>query len=98
MVVAGLLMGNRARQDAMSQQTEEYVDKLWELIDVVLNALLFVLIGVELLVIRFEHSYWLISLLAVGLGLAARFVTVGLPYRLVRPWLTLDAKAPLMMT
>lgn len=98
MVVAGLLVGDRARQDAMSQQTEEYVDKFWELVDVLLNALLVVLIGLELLVIKFEHAYWLISLLAVGLVLAARFVAVGLPYWLARPWLTLDAQAPLMMT
>lgn len=98
MVVAGLLVGDRARQDAMSQQTEEYVDKFWELIDVILNALLFVLIGVELLVIRFEHAYWLISGLAVVLVLAARYLAVWLPYRVARPWLTLDEKAPLMMT
>ena len=98
MVVAGLLVGDQARQDAMSHQTEEYVDKFWELIDVILNALLFVLIGVELLVIKFEHSYWLISGLAVVLVLAARYVAVWLPYRLTRRWLSLDKNAPLMMT
>ena len=98
MVVAGLLVGDRAREDAMSHQTEDYIDKFWELIDVILNALLFVLIGVELLVIKFEQSYWLISGLAVVLVLAARYVAVWLPYRLARPWLSLDDKAPLMMT
>ncbi|MGI4871877.1 MAG: cation:proton antiporter [Janthinobacterium lividum] len=98
MVVAGLLVGQRGRQDAMSQQTEEYVDKFWELLDVILNALLFVLIGIELLVIKFETSYWLLSGLAVGLVLAARFLSVWVPYRLAKPWLTLDDKAPVMMT
>ncbi|MCC3159744.1 sodium:proton antiporter [Hymenobacter sp. 15J16-1T3B] len=98
MVVAGLFVGDRARQDAMSHETEEYVDKFWELIDVILNALLFVLIGVELLVIEFEPSYWLISLLAVVLVLLARYAAVWLPFRLARRWLNLDHKAPLMMT
>ncbi|WP_139925736.1 sodium:proton antiporter [Hymenobacter sp. DG01] len=98
MVVAGLLVGARGRQDAMSHQTEEYVDKFWELLDVVLNALLFVLIGIELLVIEFKAAYWLISALAVVLVLLARYAAVWLPYRLARRWLTLDSKAPLMMT
>ena len=98
MVVAGLFVGDRARQDAMSHQTEEYVDKFWELIDVILNALLFVLIGIELLVVKFEPSYWLICLLAIVLVLASRFLAIWIPYRLARRWLTLDSKAPLMMT
>ncbi|MGA0557665.1 cation:proton antiporter [Larkinella sp. VNQ87] len=98
MVVAGLFVGDRARQDAMSHQTEEYVDKFWELIDVILNALLFVLIGIELLIIEFETSYWLICLFSVLIVLIARFLAIWIPYRLARPWLTLDSKAPLMMT
>lgn len=98
MVVAGLLVGDRARQDAMSEETEEYVDKFWELLDVILNALLFVLIGIELLVIEFQSSYWLISALVVGLVLLARYLAVWLPYRLARRWLILDRNAPLMMT
>ncbi|OGX88690.1 cation:proton antiporter [Hymenobacter glacialis] len=98
MVVAGLLVGDRARQDAMSHQTEEYVDKFWELIDVILNALLFVLIGVELLVIQLDASYWFISGLAIVLVLLSRYIAVWLPYRLARRWLTLDSKAPIMLT
>lgn len=98
MVVAGLFVGDRARQDAMSHQTEEYVDKFWELIDVILNALLFVLIGIELLVVQFQPSYWLICSLAIVLVLGSRFLAIWIPYRLARRWLTLDSKAPIMMT
>ncbi|RCR71629.1 cation:proton antiporter [Larkinella punicea] len=98
MVVAGLFVGNRARQDAMSQQTEEYIDKFWELVDVILNALLFVLIGIELLIIDFETSYWIICLLAILIVLFSRFLAIWIPFRLARRWLTLDSKAPLMMT
>ena len=61
MVVAGLFVGDHARQEAMSRQTEEYIDKFWELIDSILNALLFVLIGLELLIIDFQSAYWIIS-------------------------------------
>jgi len=98
MVVAGLFVGERARHDAMSHQTEEYVDKFWELIDVILNALLFVLIGIELLIVKFLPSYWLICALAIVLVLASRFLAIWIPYRVARRWLNLDSKAPIMMT
>lgn len=98
MVVAGLFVGAPSRQDAMSHTTEEYVVKFWELIDVILNALLFVLIGVELLNIDLKAAYWSICLLAVGIVLLARYLSILIPYRLARRWLTLDDKAPLMLT
>ncbi|MBD2757623.1 cation:proton antiporter [Spirosoma validum] len=99
MVVAGLLVGgHHARQDAMSQLTEEYVDKFWELIDGILNALLFVLIGIELLIIDFHLTQWTIYLLVVLLVLVARYLSILLPFSLARRWLNLDASAPLMLT
>ena len=98
MVVAGLFVGDPSRQDAMSHQTEEYVDKFWELMDGILNALLFVLIGLELLILDLKASYWLISLLTIGLVLVSRFVSIWIPYRVARPWLDLDKNAPLMLT
>ena len=98
MVVAGLFVGDQARQDAMSQMTEEYVDHFWELIDVILNALLFVLIGVELLVIDFQITQWTIYGLVVLLVLLARYVAILIPFTLARRWLDLDDKAPLMLT
>ncbi|MBC3786975.1 cation:proton antiporter [Spirosoma utsteinense] len=98
MVVAGLFVGAPSRQDAMSAITEEYVHKFWELIDVILNAVLFVLIGVELLIIDLEPTYTLICLLAIGIVLFSRYVSIIIPYRLTRKWLTLDDKAPLMLT
>lgn len=98
MVVAGLFVGAPSRQDAMSDITEEYVHKFWELIDVILNAVLFVLIGVELLIIDLEPTYTLICLLAIGIVLFSRYISIIIPYRLTRKWLTLDDKAPLMLT
>ncbi|GAA4363050.1 sodium:proton antiporter [Hymenobacter saemangeumensis] len=85
MVVAGLIIGTKGRAKGMSDVTREYLDKFWELVDEVLNALLFVLIGLEMLVLHFERLY-----LAVGLGvvlvvLAIRALSVGLPLALLRP-------------
>ena len=98
MVVAGLFVGDHARQEAMSQQTEEYIDKFGELIDSILNALLFVLIGLELLIIDFQSGYWLICIATVVLVLLARFISIWLPFQVARRWLDLDDKAPIMLT
>lgn len=98
MVVAGLFVGDHARQNAMSRQTEDYLDKFWELVDGILNALLFVLIGLELLRVDFQSSYWPISIIAIMLVLLARFISIWLPFQLARRWLDLDHKAPLMLT
>lgn len=99
MVVAGLLVGDHtARQDAMSQKTEEYIDKFWELIDGILNALLFVLIGVELIIIDFQIGYWIIYLLVILIVLFSRYLAILIPFTVARRWLELDSKAPLMLT
>ncbi|MCP1645852.1 monovalent cation:H+ antiporter, CPA1 family [Pseudomonas citronellolis] len=77
MVVAGLIIGNQARQYAMSDETRRYIDKFWELIDEILNALLFALIGLELLLLPFN---WLHVVAAFALGgavLASRLLTVA---------------------
>ncbi|HEX9957178.1 MAG TPA: sodium:proton antiporter [Fibrella sp.] len=98
MVVAGLYVGGNARKGAMSDKTEEYVDKFWEIVDSILNAVLFVLIGLELLTLEFKSSYILICLLVIGLVLLARFISIWLPFRAARRWLDLDDKAPVMLT
>ncbi|QMW01540.1 cation:proton antiporter [Spirosoma foliorum] len=99
MVVTGLMVGGHSRrQDAMSQLTEEYVDKFWELVDGILNALLFVLIGVELLLIDFQITQWSIYLLVVLLVLIARYVAILIPFTLAHRWLDLDRNAPVMLT
>ncbi|NID12776.1 cation:proton antiporter [Fibrivirga algicola] len=98
MVVAGLYVGGNARKGAMSHTTEEYVDKFWEIVDSILNAVLFVLIGLELLILEFKSSYILICFLVIGLVLLARFVSIWLPFRTARRWLDLDDKAPVMLT
>jgi len=77
MVVAGLLIGNHGRTFAMSDKTREHLDTFWELVDELLNAVLFVLIGLEVLVLSFDGKYLLAGALAVPAALLARFIAVG---------------------
>lgn len=83
-VVAGLMIGNQGRRLAMSEQTRERLDTFWELVDEVLNAVLFLLIGMEVLIIQFLPSYLYSALLIIPLVVLARFISVGLPISLLR--------------
>ena len=83
MVVAGLIVGNdTVRDNAMSNTTELFVDKFWELVDMLLNALLFVLIGLELLIIHFQMNHLFAGLVCIFLVLLARFLSLIIPVRI----------------
>jgi CPA1 family monovalent cation:H+ antiporter len=79
MVVVGLMIGNGGRALAMSDTTRHYVDLFWELIDEILNAVLFVLMGMEVLLITFSAGIFAAAMVAVVVTLIARGLTVGLP-------------------
>lgn len=83
-VVAGLFIGNHGRQYAMSDTTREHLDHFWELIDEILNAVLFVLIGLEVLVLSYSHSVIYAALLLAPLMIVARFISVGLPIQVFK--------------
>ena len=83
-VVAGLLIGNHGRLLAMSRQTRDRLDTFWELVDEVLNAVLFVLIGLEILILTFSRMYVIAGLLMIPLVLLARFLSVGFPVTILR--------------
>src|SRR5690606_17375554 len=84
MVVAGLFIGNESRAGAMSEKTREHLDDFWELMDEILNAVLFVLIGLELLIIAFNGLSLLAGLLAFPVVILARFIAVAAPVSLMR--------------
>ena len=84
MVVAGLMIGNHGRSLAMSDTTREHLDTFWELIDEILNAMLFVLIGLEMIILTFEHDHLLASLLVIPIVLLARLACVGVPVHVMR--------------
>ncbi|WP_396596931.1 cation:proton antiporter [Dokdonia sp. R86516] len=99
MVVAGLLIGNdRVRTAAMSETTEHYVDKFWELIDILLNAILFVLIGMEMLILTYQNSYLLAGVIAIPLVLISRYISLWLPIRVFKDKLDFVPKTNLIMT
>ena len=83
-VVAGLFIGNHGRLFAMTDKTREHLDTFWELIDEILNALLFVLIGLEVLALDFTLQYLLIGLAAIPVVLLARTLAVAVPVNLLR--------------
>ncbi len=83
-VVAGLFIGNQGRRWAMSDTTREHLDTFWELIDEILNAVLFVLLGLEILVLSFRGEYLVAGLLVIPVVLLARLISVGLPVHLMR--------------
>ena len=89
MVVTGLLVGNAGRASAMSELTRQHVDMFWELMDQILNAVLFVFLGLELLLIPFSPQLLGLGACAVGVALLARFVSAGLPTWAFGRWLRL---------
>lgn len=99
MVTAGLIVGNDTiRGSAMSEITESYVDKFWELIDILLNTLLFVLIGMEMLVLAMDGQYIVAGLLAIPIVLACRFVSLLGPINFFKKRLDFVPKTNLIMT
>jgi len=85
-VVAGLLIGNRGRAFAMSDLTREHLDAFWELVDGILTAVLFLLIGLEIQVIPFNRAYVIAGIAGIGVTLLARWISVGLTVGALRPF------------
>lgn len=99
MVTAGLFVGNdRVRDSSMSKVTEQYVDKFWELIDILLNAILFVLIGMEILVLTFNQDYIVAGLILIPTLLIARYLSLMLPIKLFAKRLEFVPNTNLIMT
>jgi CPA1 family monovalent cation:H+ antiporter len=78
-VVAGLLIGSRGPHDAMSEETQRYLFGFWSLVDEILNSVLFLLIGLEVLVLRLDPSFGWLAAFAVPLVLFARLLAVSIP-------------------
>ncbi|MBL3657285.1 cation:proton antiporter [Fulvivirga sediminis] len=99
MVIAGLFIGNDTRrQSSMSERTERYVDKFWELLDVLLNAVLFVLIGLEVLILSFEGNYILAGLILIPVALICRYIALSGPIQIFKNKMDFVPKTGLIMT
>ncbi|MCG6937746.1 MAG: sodium:proton antiporter [Gammaproteobacteria bacterium] len=97
-VVAGLLIGNHGRSFAMSDKTRLHLDNFWLLVDEVLNAVLFVLIGMEVLVLSYLQAYLWAGLLMIPLILLARLVAVWVPVSIMRRYREFSPLAVSIMT
>jgi CPA1 family monovalent cation:H+ antiporter len=82
-VVAGLFLGNNGRNLAMSEQTQEYLGTFWQLIDEILNSLLFLLIGLEILAIKETGTYLVLGLVGIACVLVGRCISVLIPIRIM---------------
>lgn len=83
MVVAGIFIGNKGKSEAMSDVTAEYLDKFWELVDEICNTLLFVIMGIQVFLIPFDFSYFLVSVILIVAVLASRFLSLVPPFFLL---------------
>jgi CPA1 family monovalent cation:H+ antiporter len=84
-VVAGLLIGSRGPHDALSEETQRYLFGFWSLVDEILNSVLFLLIGLEVLVLRLDPSFGWLAAFAVPLVLFARLLAVSIPVLALSP-------------
>ena len=101
MVVAGLIIGNKGRSEAVSDATRHHLDLFWELLDEMLNAVLFVLVGMEVITIHFPlrpGPALMAGAAAIAITLAARWLTVGLPVALAPRAFRLPAGAAAVLT
>ncbi|MBW1981436.1 MAG: sodium:proton antiporter [Deltaproteobacteria bacterium] len=97
-VVAGLLIGNHGRMLAMSDTVRYHLDTFWELVDEILNAVLFVLIGLEVLLLRFNRAYIFAGIILIVLLLLSRFVCVGIPVVILRHFRTFSPNVIRILT
>lgn len=84
MVIAGLIIGNHGRAHAMSDKTKKYIYSFWEAIDEILNAVLFFLIGLEMIVISPTFTIALLGLSCIPIAIVARFISIAIPLTMVK--------------
>lgn len=98
MVVMGLFVGNFKQDISMSDTTQEYVHKFWELLDVILNAVLFIIIAFVLIVIDFKMVYIIMGIITIFIVLLSRIVVVYLPHLVIPKLLKLTNKEAKLIT
>ena len=98
MVVAGLFIGNKGMKHAVSETTRDYIKTFWSLIDEILNSVLFLLIGLEVLVIAKMVDHVGVALLAIPITLAARWISVFVPISILSRWRTFTKGAIPILT
>lgn len=97
-VVAGLFIGDVGMKHGMSEQTRQYLNKFWELVDEILNAILFLLIGIEVFAVTFDGNAIWGGILCIALALFARASAVTIPILLLKPFRSFTSDVIPIMT
>lgn len=97
-IVIGLILGNKVSTTAMSETTRDYHSKFWELIDDFLNAILFVLIGLQMVIISFNGVFIAIGILAIFLLLVCRYLSLAFPILFLRDKQLFNNRTAILMT
>jgi len=98
MVIAGIITGNKGKQEGMSDITRDYLGKFWELTDEILNAVLFLLIGLEMLIVSFDNMILLTGLICIFIVLLSRWIAVLVPITILRRFIPFEKNAVTMLT
>jgi monovalent cation:H+ antiporter, CPA1 family len=98
MVVAGITIGSKGKESGISELSKSYISKFWELIDDMLNALLFMLVGFEMLVLKIDSTIVVIGLISIGIVLFSRWASVALPVTFLRFRMTFERNAIAILT
>lgn len=98
MVVAGIITGNKVKDEVMSDVTQDYLSKFWELIDEILNAILFLFIGMEMLIIKINSIIFIIGMIMILIVLLARWISVLVPVYFLRYKIVLEKNIVAILT
>ncbi len=97
-IMAGIIFGTKAKEAGLSEISKDYLLKFWDLIDEILNAMLFLLIGLQMLIIKVNPAIMLIALIMIVIVLFARYVSVAFPVIFLRLWIKFEKNAVLILT
>ena len=97
-IIAGIIMGTKGKKEGLSEISRDYLGKFWDLTDEIFNAILFLLIGLEMLIIKVNSIIMVIGLIMIAVVLLARLLCVALPVLFLRIWMKFEKNVILMLT
>ncbi|HEY8929932.1 MAG TPA: sodium:proton antiporter [Mucilaginibacter sp.] len=97
-IIAGIILGTKGKKDGLSEISRDYLGKFWDLTDEIFNAILFLLIGLEMLVIKIDMTIVVIGMIMIALVLLARLACVALPVFFLRIWMKFEQNAIPILT
>jgi CPA1 family monovalent cation:H+ antiporter len=97
-IVAGILLGTKGKSEGLSPTSRDYLGKFWDLIDEIFNAILFLLLGLEMLVIKVNVTIMLIGVIMIALVLLARYISIKIPLLFLGLWIKFEKNAVMILT